>query len=550
VLLVGALFLAAEAFRGYGERRDELEPVGPASPPASVKGLLRLGVYGEGSATGSEPLRQTSVFVNGPGYRGMEDNDLRGFLDGRFMYAWNQPGQVHVRAGRRNMSSRHGEVELFRSIQRWEGVLLPPRARVHRASLVLTVESGPNRRLTLFLYAVRKDWSPGRGGAQGNNTDPPEAGDVWWTERAHAEEEWGLPGVGFASDDHPDADTEAMPLAEASWSRPQQVVVFESEALAAYAEHRGHSGEPLLFLMKLDDYTEDEPHTLFQYYSGNAGILRNPARRPRLVLEWGSPEELAHVEREIHLEHGRTLELPAFERAGARLVAASFAPEEGHERPTLEIRGGEDDVWRAATHPVEVSHAPVRVRLVAARDPLPLGQPFQGEFRDTWLTTAPPEGQRVPWTFVSPRGEHHVVEARYAGDYRWEVEFQPTELGRWLYFYETSFTGTPGVAHPPRRSADGFFDVVAGDREIVRGALRSLLARIREAAPASKTEAVAEFGVPFWRLERASLQLETPESFRSEEGRETFGLLTEVRQALVGHGVPDRPRMRPLERDF
>ncbi len=548
--LVTALLFGAATLGGCEDESEEPEPVGPAAPPASVKGLLRLGVYGEAESSGAEPMRQTSLFVNGPGYRGMEDNDLRGFLDGRFMYGLNQPGQVHVRAGRRSMSSKHGEVELFRSIQRWEGVRLPPRARVHRAALELTVESGPNRPLSLFLYAVRKDWSPGRGGARGNNTDPPEVGDVWWAERAHAEEEWGLPGVGFASDEHPDADTEAMPLAEASWRLPQPLVVFESEALAAYAERRGRRGEPLLFLVKLDDYTEDEPHTLFAYYSGNVGTLRNPVRRPRLVLEWESRDELARVEREIHLEHGRTLELPALEGASERLLAASFIPAEGHERPILEVRGGKDDDWRDATHPVQVSGGPVRVRLVAARDPLPLGQPFRGEFRDTWLTSAPPEEQIVPWTFISPRGEHHVLEAHYVGDYRWEVEFQPTELGRWRYFYETSFTGPPGREHPPHRSGDGFFDVVAGDRETVHNGLRSLLARVREAALPSRKEAVAEFGVPFWRLERAALQLETPESFRSEEGGTTFDLLTEVRKALTGRKVPDRPRPRPLNRDF
>ena len=118
----------------------------------------------------------------------------------------------------------------------------------------------------------------------------------------------------------------------------------------------------------------------------------------------------------------------------------------------------------------------------------------------TWLTTAPAEEQRVPWTFVSPRGEHHVVEAHYVGDYHWEVEFQPTELGRWLYLYETNF-------EHPYRSAEGLFDVVDGVRETARRELRALLVRICEPAPASKLEAVTEFGVPFWRLERAALRL-------------------------------------------
>jgi hypothetical protein len=247
------------------------------------------------------------------------------------------------------------------------------------------------------------------------------------------------------------------------------------------------------------------------------------------------------VEREIHLEHGRTLELPALGETGAQLLAASFVPEEGHERPILQVRGGENDAWRAASHPVQVSGAPVRVRLVAANDPLPLGQPFRSGFRNTWLTTGPAEEQHVPWTFVSPRGEHHVVDARYLGDYRWEVEFQPTELGRWLYFYETNFVH-------PYRSAEGFFDVVAGDRETARRGLRALLARIQQAPPASKSEAITEFGIPFWRLERAAIRLETPESFRSEEGRETFALLTEIRQALTGHTIRDRSRIKPMKR--
>ena len=70
------------------------------------------------------------------------------------------------------------------------------------------------------------------------------------------------------------------------------------------------------------------------------------------------------------------------------------------------------------------------------------------------------------------------------------------------------------------------------------------------APPTSKREAVVRFGTPFWRLERAALRLETPESFRSQEGRETFALLTEVRQALIGRAVRDRRQMKPIKREF
>lgn len=538
------LALALSACDGPDVGTPEADP-GAAAPPASVKGTLRVSVYGEEAAdSGQAPFRHVSVYANGPDYRGMEDNDLRGFLDGRFMYAWNQPGQGHVRAGRRKMHARYGEVELFRSIQRWEGVALPPRAHVHRASLTLHVERGPKRPLRFFLYAVKPDWDPGRGGARGNNTDPPEPGDVWWRERAHGEAAWGLPGVGYASDQDPDADTEAMPLAEVRWARPQTTLVFESEALAAYAQRRARRRLPLLFLVKLEDYVEDEPYTLFKIWSGNAGEERNPARRPTLRLEWESPDELARLERGIHLEHGRTLELPSLPGSGPRIVAASFETEEGHEPPRIEVHDPAAGRWRLAVAPLALDGAATRVRVVAARDPVLLGQPFRSAIRDSWIRTAPPEEQRVPWTFVSPRGEVRVVESRYAGDYRWEVEFEPGELGRWRYFYETDF-------ERPQRSADGFFDVVAGDRAHVQQELRALLARIRAASPASREEAVATFGVPFWRLERAAMRLETPESFRAAPGRETFALISEVRAALsLREQVPDEPRIRPMKRAF
>ena len=67
----------------------------------------------------------------------------------------------------------------------------------------------------------------------------------------------------------------------------------------------------------------------------------------------------------------------------------------------------------------------------------------------------------------------------------------------------------------------------------------------------SREEAVEAFGVPFWRLERAAMRLETPESFRAAPGRGTFALISQVRAALsLREQVPDEPRIRPMKRDY
>jgi hypothetical protein len=244
---------------------------------------LRISAYGgAGRARGGEPLRHVSVFANGSDYAGMEDNDLRGFLDGRFRYGWNQPTQMHVRAGRLQSAPRWGEYELFRALYRWEGIDLPPEVRVHRAALRLAVEKGPRYRktLTAMLYEVKKDWNPGEGGTRRDNNSPPKEGEVWWGEVARGRKPWGLPGVGFASDTHPDADTGAMPLAEARWEPGQEELVFESPALARCVQRRVREGRPLLFLLKLSDRDEDRHGSAIHIYSGNVDDDHQAARRP------------------------------------------------------------------------------------------------------------------------------------------------------------------------------------------------------------------------------------------------------------------------------
>jgi hypothetical protein len=528
--------------------RGEGRPQPRQAAPASVRGLLRLSAYGEDARAGGAPLRHVSVWVNGRDYAGMEDNDLRGYLDGRFKYGWNQPSQAHVRAGRATTGLRWGEYEIFRALQRWDHVRLPREARVHRAALTLSIEDSPHHEVPVVLYAVNKDWNPGQGGERHDNNSPPVPGEVWWDEVAHGHRPWGLPGAGFASDTHPDADTPAMALAESRYREGDGRLVFESEALRAYAERRVREGRPLLFLIKLTDAEEDRASTQLTFYSANVDGPRHGERRPRLLLEWDSPAERVRLERPVHLEHGRGAVLEGLDLGGARSLAASFLAEEGFEAPSLQLRAsGSNEPWRPLAAVASVPAQRIDLRLVAAFDPVVVGHPFETEFRDTWVRSAPPEEQEVEYTFVAPRGARHHVAASYAGDYRWKVAFTPSEIGRWRYYFRHQL-------EDPYKSSEGFFDVLPGDREDVARQLRELLAEVRASHPnvekGQHAEVVHRYGERFWRLERAAMQLETPESFRSEAGQEMLRLITELREAMSGRRVPDEIELEAMGREW
>ena len=48
----------------------------------------------------------------------------------------------------------YGEVELFRVLQRWDGITLPPDSEIRACRLTVRVEEGPVGPLRLFVYAV------------------------------------------------------------------------------------------------------------------------------------------------------------------------------------------------------------------------------------------------------------------------------------------------------------------------------------------------------------------------------------------------------------
>ncbi len=544
VLLVGILCLSS-CWRIPAEEEEE-----PPPPHPSVQGTLRIAAYGSGTApSGREPLAHEQCWVRGVGYAAMEDDDLRGFLDGRFIYGWNQPGQIHTRLGRRPTRARFGETELFRTLQRWDGLGLPRTARIERARLRLAVEKGPRRPLVVLVYAVRPDWDPGRGGTRHDNTSPPAPGEVWWGEARHGVRRWGLPGVGFASEDHPQADTPVTALAEAFWEPGQAGLVFESEALRAYVQTQARAGEPLRLLLKLSDELEDQPGSLLYLYSTNFGDLRNPARRPVLELRWHAPDERMRFERRLHLEHGRMLETPRLALEGSGSVVASFvASQPDGAMPTLELRGGRGDEvspWLPAAAPREVAWSWVQVRVFAGAQPVELGETFETDLRDTWVRSAPPEEQEVRFELVAPRGASFLAAADYQGDYRWQLRFEPDEVGHWRYRFRERF-----LDHP-LESPWGHFDVVLTDRDNARRQLRRFVERLRrEQSTPDDDRNLSPLAPTFWRLERAALRLETPESFVSPSGRALFGLLTEARELLSKRRVPDEPRLTPMEREF
>jgi len=549
-------------------RRNSADPSGalPADPnpaltaaiPGAVAGRIRVSFHPSEPGAGAsrpppEDFRHRHVWVRGPHYQGMEDNDIRGFLDGRCVHPWNQPGQIHVRVGRLRRGPNLGEWEIFRILQRWAGLGLPADARVSEARLVLTVERGVDpahgvdREMDVFLYNVLRDWNPGGGGKKGNNSSPAAAGEVWWNETGHGESQWGLPGAGFASDTHPEADTPAMPLAVARYRPGVGIVSFSSRRLDAYVESRARTGAPLLFLVKLSDYLEDAAGSVMSFYSANQGDDENTARRPRLEVEWVPGPSAQWQEEEILLEHARTLVLPQLEVVGPGTLALSFEREEVGEMPVLQVRprdGDRESRWSPFPFPGRWETSSPQVRIQALRNPILMGSPFTARFRDTWVRTGPPDEQEVPWIFEAPSGRRHRVFARFQGDFTWRVEFFPDEPGRWTYQWSQQFLTT--TFH----SAPANFDVVPGDRKNALRALDALEERARSSTQHPGRERMLAFSTALNRIVRGLMRTQTPEDFRLdvEDPGEIGRRLDQARHSLGGKPLPRESRLELVDR--
>jgi hypothetical protein len=534
--------LVTRASLGPPDRGSLSPPQHAAPPPAPANGTLRITAYGVQGAAGS-PIRHRTELVRGPAYGAMEDNDLRGFLDGVTQWGWNQPTQIHVRVGRRTGGLIYGEPELFRVLYRWDDIPLPREATVLDATMRIFVEAA-DARIRLFLYSVEQDWTPGTGGVLGNNVSPPKPGEVWWNDARFDSLSWGLPGVGYASDE-PGADTPPMPLAEVVLNPGDSVFEFTSPELARYGTEQIRAGEALRFLLKLSDLDEDQAGSITTLYSGNEGDSWSVSRHPRLELEWESASSPLTTTRRILLEHGRQHVLDPISTPGARSFVVSFTNEAASEgataSPWIEVRGGsamDTTAWRPAPLPFEATWDWIQVRLLAVHSPVELGEDFTAELRDTWIRTAAPRDQLVPWIFLSPSGVTDTVLAEYSGDFTWGVRFRPEEPGPWQYRWSQRF------AEAPFQSEAGRFHVVVRSRQAVWDALTRLAEEMERATDLSVETLRERYTGRFLRLERAALQWETPSSYTDSVRASLRRRLNRIRTMLAGRPIPDSIPLR------
>jgi hypothetical protein len=477
------------------------------------------------------------LLVPGLDYAGMQDNDLRGFPNGRWVHGWNQKGQRHVRLGRGPSTARFGEKEVMRALHRWDDIPLPENAVVTQVSLEIVVEAGIEDPADAMLLEVHRDWNPGSGGLQRDNTSPPAPGEVWWPEAAHGEVEWGLPGASFASDDPVVGDVALSALATTHYLPGASKLVFSSSALTGYVQRRVASSKPLLFLLKLSDSDEDLVSDHLVIFSAEEGDSHSVSRRPKLTVEWHFPTEVVGWKQELLLENGRSIELAKLPTKGATRWALSFHPKPGYESPAIQVRGGRagsSSEWRSAAIPFEADWDWIQARLVAARNPVSLGTAFSSEFMDTWVPDAKPEDQRVTWYLTDPLGREIQLRGSYEGHFRWRVTFQPKVPGRWSYYLDHDLNW------PPYRSEPVVFDVLANDLTIVLDHLEDLAARIDASNLTTLRAKFETFGDELMRLERAGIQLLTPETFRSERGLQFSARVDEIRREL-GRPLPEQP---------
>jgi len=488
-----------------------------------------------------------SIFARNSRYLGVEDNDLRGYLDGSFKEGWNQVSQSHLRLGRRGRNPAFGELELFRNLQRWADLPLPSAVEILDANIRLTLESGPPFDVDIAVYSVLKDWNPGNGGINEDNNSPPALGEAWWRDAKYGEVPWSKAGVGYASDTDPGADTPAQPLAVTRYLQGQsKQLVFASDNLTRYVGSNIKAGQPVLLLYKLLDVYEDSPGSVLEIWSSNYGV-EGSTRRPRLSVRWRSTNVVSGNTYALALEPGRAIKIPSITVGGRRTIVSAYTPDADivdhgkilkcSQEPYVEYRtSGTDENWVSVGDQAEINAETIDLRVSAVTRPVPLGDAFVSEIRDTWVVSGAPEDNMIYWEFESPDGRRIHVTSDYAGDYTWRVSLNTDAIGRWQYKWWHSLSGSR------LESEMQHFDVIAWKPRTVTNGLISLKEAILASGAVPKSYEILPFELSFMRLQRAAMVLRPDEI---ADNNLHFHLRS-IRELLSGDLVPAEFQPEPI----
>jgi hypothetical protein len=451
--VVAFLLLAviASAAVGCGKRKKKTPP-DQTQPPARVAAIQALDLQRSGrvrvtihhlSPTPEETDEGETIRFVVQSPRGVvEDTDIRGFLDGKTKYDFNQGTAYHMRAGRRIDGPYDGELELKRSLVRWKLPRIPRSARISDVRVHLWVEGfsldSPIRedasRLPMHLYAypVDQDWNPGRGGVGADSFSEAAPGEASWSEARAGERAWPAPG-GLALG--------STPVAVGRIEGDDRWVELGGGELRRFLEQCLAEGRSLDLLFKLDDVEEDRWGTEIALLTSNFGDDRDAhSKRPRLELDLVLPlPEIRHEESFI-LEPGQEKILPILQHGGSPvLVNASFpdAPEEPLQ-PGLWIRGGGSDQkgeadWAPVHGPMVLDWDWCQLKVSAAPEPMLLGETFEVRLQEPWVSPGPREVQRPELVLIAPSGQVHRVDGRPVDKVNFEITFTPDEPGLWRY---------------------------------------------------------------------------------------------------------------------
>lgn len=509
----------------------------------SVCGVLRVDLINPDKPSFDYDKRASyrHTFRRSAEYPGMEDNDIRGYLDGSFKEGWNQVGQTHLRLGRRGRNPAYGEFELFRNLHRWADLPLPAAANILDADLTLSLQSGPPFAVDVAVYAVLKDWNPGAGGVNKDNNSPPEPGDAWWVDAQYGASPWSHAGAGHASDTDPNADTGAQPLSISRYVPGEsKQLVFSSDSLTHYVGRQVKAGKPVLLLYKLLDKSEDSPGSVMELWSANFGVAGSTTRRPALQIRWQSTNSVTSNSYPLALEPGRTLEIQSVQVGGKRLVATDFqsspnivadaAPQGCSQYPYLEYRlTGSGNDWMPLSDFLSLDADEIDLRVSAVTNPVALGEDFTARIRHTWVTTGDAQDQDIYWEFTSPDGRQYNKTSEYAGDFTWRILLKTDAIGRWHYRWHHALAG-----HPVESDLH-YFDVVAWERSDIVGGLIDLQQAIRASGAEPKSHEMIPYELSFMRLERAAMVVMTTDT----GDKEIRAGIKAVRELLSGSPVPD-----------